>query len=178
MAHPLGTDALFIGTTVGMLSGYVGGRVDRLLMGCVDVFYALPVTLLMLLFLVFVGSGMGVLCLAIGLTEWFVPARVIQARTLDLRCRTFVLSASAIGQFHCRILLGVEDVAGFVFSKITANVPPGSSGRIRRARHFPDTGHGVLSFEENFAKFRTEYDACCTSTFIFLDPRGFRKQKF
>jgi oligopeptide transport system permease protein len=132
LAHPLGTDALgrdlllrllrggqvslivgavaailalFIGTTVGMISGYVGGRVDRLLMGCVDVFYALPVTLLMLLFLVFVGSGTGVLCLAIGLTEWFALARVIRARTLDLRCRTFVLAASAIGQSHRRILL-------------------------------------------------------------------------
>jgi oligopeptide transport system permease protein len=96
--------ALGIGTAVGLLSGYFGGSIDRCLMGCVDVLYALPLTLIVLLFLVFIGSGTCVLILAIGLSEWFTLARVLRATTLELRCRTFIQAARAIGQSHLGIL--------------------------------------------------------------------------
>jgi oligopeptide transport system permease protein len=88
-----------------MVSGYGGGLLDRLLMGTVDVLYALPVSLLTLLFLVFFGKGLPVLCLAIGLTGWFTFARVVRARSRDLRKRTFILAARGLGQSHCAVVL-------------------------------------------------------------------------
>ncbi|MDR0340155.1 MAG: ABC transporter permease [Puniceicoccales bacterium] len=94
-----------VGVAVGTASGYGGGFLDRILMGTVDVLYALPVTLLTLLFLVFFGKGLPVLCLAIGLTGWFTFARVVRARTLDLRKRTFILAARGLGQSHCAVIL-------------------------------------------------------------------------
>ncbi|MDR2663956.1 MAG: ABC transporter permease [Puniceicoccales bacterium] len=97
--------SVLIGATVGMVSGYGGGLLDRLLMGTVDVLYALPVSLLTLLFLVFFGKGLPVLCLAIGLTGWFTFARVVRARSRDLRKRTFILAARGLGQSHCAVVL-------------------------------------------------------------------------
>ncbi|MDR2576516.1 MAG: ABC transporter permease [Puniceicoccales bacterium] len=96
--------SLSLGTAIGMLSGYVGGRTDRFLIGCVNAFCALPLTLLTLLFLIFLGNSIWVLCLAIALTEWFTLARVVRSSTRDLRNRTFVQSAYALGQSHFRIL--------------------------------------------------------------------------
>jgi oligopeptide transport system permease protein len=99
------TLSVAVGAIVGMASGYGGGTLDRFLMGTVDVLYALPVSLLTLLFLVFFGKGLPVLCLAIGLTGWFTFARVVRARTSDLRKRTFVLAARGLGQSHCAVVL-------------------------------------------------------------------------
>jgi oligopeptide transport system permease protein len=97
--------ALIIGTSVGMISGYVGGVADRLIMGTVNAIGALPLILLTLLFLIFIGNSMFVLCLAIAFTEWLTLARVIRSSTQDLRQRTFVQCATALGQSHSKILI-------------------------------------------------------------------------
>lgn len=98
------TVSVCIATIYGILSGYIGGRTDYWLMRILDVLYALPLTLLVLLFMVFFGNGLLSLVLAISLTEWFTLARVIRTKTLTLRHQTFLLSALAIGQSHWKIL--------------------------------------------------------------------------
>jgi oligopeptide transport system permease protein len=97
--------SLAVGAAVGMASGYGGGAVDRCLMGTVDVLCALPMSLLTLLFLIFFGKGLPVLCLAIGLTGWFTFSRVVRARTMELRRRSFILAARGLGQGHCAVVL-------------------------------------------------------------------------
>lgn len=96
--------AVFWGTCYGMLAGYWGGKTDFWLMRLVDVFYALPLTLIVLLLMIFFGAGTGVLCAAIGMTEWITLSRVVRAQTADLRQKSFVESAFALGQSHFRIL--------------------------------------------------------------------------
>ncbi|MDR2667464.1 MAG: ABC transporter permease [Puniceicoccales bacterium] len=96
--------AMAIGTVVGILSGYGGGSIDSSLMGLVDVLCALPITLLTMLFLIFFGKSLPILCLAIGLTGWFTFSRVLRSLTADLRRRTFILSAKGLGQSHFSVI--------------------------------------------------------------------------
>jgi oligopeptide transport system permease protein len=96
--------AMAIGVAVGVISGYGGRCLDSMLMGLVDVFCALPITLLTLLFLIFFGKSLPVLCLAIGFTGWFTFSRVVRSLTMDLRSRVFILSARGLGQSHLSVI--------------------------------------------------------------------------
>lgn len=96
--------SILIGSTYGSISGYIGGAVDYWMMRLVDVIYALPLTLIVLLLMIYFGNGLVVLCLAIGLTQWLTLARVVRAQTLDLRQRTFTESAYVLGQSHWKII--------------------------------------------------------------------------
>jgi oligopeptide transport system permease protein len=96
--------ALAMGTAVGMAAGYLGGIVDCLLMNLVNVLHALPLTLFVLLLPIFFGRGIVVLCVSIGMVEWLTLARVVRARTLELRGRTFIQSAIGLGQSRLGIL--------------------------------------------------------------------------
>lgn len=97
--------ALSIGLAVGGLAGFVGGRVDALLMRLTDIMQALPSILLALLFLTVLGSSTGVLILAIGLSTWAVIARVVRAQILQQRELTYVEAAYSVGCSSRRVLL-------------------------------------------------------------------------
>ncbi|MDR1438077.1 MAG: ABC transporter permease [Puniceicoccales bacterium] len=97
--------ATFIALVVGLLCGYVGGKLDYWIMRMVDVFQTLPTTLLTMLLMVYFGTAMWTLCVALGITAWFTFARVIRAQTQSLRSCQFVQSSLGIGQSHWRVLL-------------------------------------------------------------------------
>lgn len=97
--------ALTIGLLVGGLAGFLGGRVDTLLMRLTDIMQALPSILLALLFLTVLGSSTGVLILAIGLATWAVIARVVRAQILQQRELTYVEAAYSVGCSSTRVLL-------------------------------------------------------------------------
>ncbi len=92
--------ALVIGVTVGAVSGYLGGRIDAFLMRLVDILYALPffifVVLLMLLFEDFEYKILLVF-LAIGAVEWLTMARIVRGQVLHLKEQEFVAAARATG---------------------------------------------------------------------------------
>jgi ABC-type dipeptide/oligopeptide/nickel transport system permease subunit len=106
--------AVLIGTSYGMVAGYVGGRTDAALMRAVDVLYGLPNVLLVVLLAVAVdglldrfGAGLGpaarqsvnviTLLLAIGGVTWLTMARVIRGQVLSLRRQPFMEACRAIG---------------------------------------------------------------------------------
>ncbi|MDR2341304.1 MAG: ABC transporter permease [Puniceicoccales bacterium] len=99
------TIAMFLAVSIGMLAGYIGNRTDCWLMRLIDVLQALPLTMLILLLMACFGSSLWILCLAIGITEWFTFARVIRARALDLRGQDFVDASIRMGQAHWRVIL-------------------------------------------------------------------------
>lgn len=96
---------LTAGTTVGLLAGYFGGWVDRLLMHVTDVFLAFPGILLAIAFAAVLGPGVGNLVLALCLTSWVGYARLTRAQALTLRQRQHVLAAQSLGASTQRILL-------------------------------------------------------------------------
>ncbi len=115
--------AVGIGLTVGLLSGYVGGRLDAVLMRAVDVLYGLPYILLVILLRVaLVGrlssliagiglpqaqglAGITVLLVGIGGVSWLTMARVIRSQTMSLIHQPYVEAARATGARPSRILM-------------------------------------------------------------------------
>jgi len=130
--HPLGTDALGrdmatrlmyggrvsmmvsiftlaigggIGTAIGLVSGYFGGRIDAVFMRSADSTLAFPIILFAILLVVAVGPNMANVVVAIALVLWARYARVIRGEVLALRERDFIARARVSGCSHLRIIL-------------------------------------------------------------------------
>lgn len=97
--------SLCIGVLYGALSGYAGGYVDRIMMRLVDILYALPFTVFVIILMVFFGRNFIFLFVAIGAVEWLTTARIARGQTLSLRHREFVEAALLLGYSRSRILL-------------------------------------------------------------------------
>jgi oligopeptide transport system permease protein len=91
------TVALLIGVTWGAVAGYAGGRVDAVMMRLVDIFYALPFMIFIVLLMVVFGRNMLLLFLAIGAVEWLTMARIMRAQVQALRQQEFVEAAISLG---------------------------------------------------------------------------------
>lgn len=95
---------LTFGTALGLIAGYYGGWIDRLLMHVTDVFLAFPGILLAIAFAAVLGPGVNNLILALCLTSWVGYARLTRAQALSLRGRQHVLAAQVLGASTPRIL--------------------------------------------------------------------------
>lgn len=98
------TISLTLGTGLGLLSGYVGGRVDDAIMAVVDIQIAVPFTLVALLVVAIAGTGIEVLILVLGIAYWEQYARIVRGQVLALRSLPFVEAGRAIGMSNSRLL--------------------------------------------------------------------------
>ncbi len=96
--------ALLIGVTYGAVAGYMGGKVDAVMMRIVDVLYALPFSIFIILLTVVFGRSLLLLFLAIGAVEWLTMARIIRGQVLSLKRQEFVEAATAIGLSRWQII--------------------------------------------------------------------------
>ncbi|MDG1131322.1 MAG: ABC transporter permease [Opitutales bacterium] len=117
--------SLVIGVSYGMFSGYTGGRVDAWMMRAVDVLYALPFTIFVILLMVMFGRNFLLLFLAIGAVEWLTMARITRAQTMNLKRSEFVEAARALGYSHGRILFRhlLPNLIGPIIIYATLTVP-------------------------------------------------------
>jgi peptide/nickel transport system permease protein len=111
-----GVGISILGTLVGMLSGYFGGVVERLLVRFTDFFYAIPFLPFVLVAVHFLGTDLWAVCMSITVIFWRTGARVTRSVVLSLRERQYVRAARAAGAgplwiltFH--ILPGVAGIA-------------------------------------------------------------------
>ncbi len=96
--------AMIIGGTVGVLTGYFGGRVDAVLMRIADYFLVIPDVPLMVVAAALFGRSLRNIILIIALIYWASTARIIRAQTRSVKERMFVRRARAVGAGHTRIL--------------------------------------------------------------------------
>lgn len=89
--------ALVIGVTYGSVSGYLGGRVDLVMMRIVDILYSLPFIFFVILLVVFFGRNFILMFIAVGAVEWLDMARIVRGQTLTLKHREFVEAAQVLG---------------------------------------------------------------------------------
>lgn len=89
--------ALVVGVTYGAIAGYVGGRADAIMMRLVDIFYALPFMIFIILLMVVFGRNLLLLFLAIGAVEWLTMARIVRGQVQSLRQQEFVEAAISLG---------------------------------------------------------------------------------
>ena len=96
--------SLTIGVLFGAIAGYVGGRTDDLMMRMVDILYALPFTIFVILLTVIFERNIWNLFLAIGAVEWLTMSRIVRGQVLSLRRQEFIEAAIALGIPRWRII--------------------------------------------------------------------------
>ena len=132
-----------VGIVYGMIAGYAGGRADSLMMRLVDILYAIP-RLIFLLVLIsaldpilrqlmvqhglqsLVGySKIVILIFSLGLTEWLTMARIVRGQVLSLKSQQFVVAARSLGQTHRNIIFRhlLPNLVGVAIVYLTLTVP-------------------------------------------------------
>jgi oligopeptide transport system permease protein len=117
--------ALLIGVTWGAIAGYAGGRVDAVMMRLVDILYALPFMIFIVLLMVVFGRNMLLLFLAIGAVEWLTMARIMRAQVQTLRQQEFVEAAISLGLSPATIIRRhlVPNALGPIIVYTTLTIP-------------------------------------------------------
>jgi len=100
----LGAQVL-IGVPIGALSGFIGGRTDLVLTRFVDVMYAFPRLLFVILVMSMLGAGLINIFIALGLTGWVGIARQTRAQVLSIKEKEFVEGARALGAGFGRVMI-------------------------------------------------------------------------
>lgn len=114
-----------IGVVYGMIAGYVGGVRDSVLMRIVDVLYALPFTLFVILLTVVFGQEMWLIYVAIGAVSWLTMARIVRNQVRELRTQGFVEASICMGQSTTKIMWRhlFPNILGTVIVYATLTVP-------------------------------------------------------
>ncbi|RYD84736.1 MAG: ABC transporter permease [Verrucomicrobiaceae bacterium] len=132
-----------IGTSYGMIAGYTGGKTDAIMMRFLEILYAIP-RLVLIIIAVFTfdpilkvaltdiwgGQLVGyskilILIIALGLIEWLTMARIVRGQVLALKSQQFVTAARALGQSHSQIVLRhlLPNLMGVVVIYLTLTIP-------------------------------------------------------
>jgi oligopeptide transport system permease protein len=117
--------SLLIGVTYGATAAYVGGKVDAAMMRVVDVLYALPFTIFVILLMTLFERSIVLLFVVIGAVEWLTMARIVRGQVLSLKKQEFVEAAVSLGYSTRRIILRhiIPNVLGVVVVYATLTVP-------------------------------------------------------
>ena len=114
-----------LGIVWGATAGFVGGKVDALMMRIVDMMYAIPYLLIAILLVTILGREFYLVVLTITVFSWMDMARVVRGQTLSLRSKEYVEAARAIGVSTPRIIVRhiVPNLLGVVVIYTTVTVP-------------------------------------------------------
>jgi oligopeptide transport system permease protein len=89
--------AILIGVLWGATAGYLGGRIDNVMMRVVDILYSLPFIFFVILLVVFFGRNFVLMFIAVGAVEWLDMARIVRGQTLSIKRQEYVQAAEAMG---------------------------------------------------------------------------------
>lgn len=117
--------ALTIGVIYGAIAGYVGGRLDRLMMRMVDILYALPFTIFVILLTVLFGRDIKLIFVAIGAVEWLTMARIVRGQIMSIKRMEFIEAARSLGIGTPRIIFRhmIPNILGPIIVYTTLTIP-------------------------------------------------------
>ena len=116
---------LFIGVVYGGISGYVGGKVDMVMMRIVDIIYAIPSLLYVIFIMLIFGSNVWSILMGICVSSWVGMARLVRSQVLSLKEQEFALAAYVLGASTSRILFKhlILNCIGAIIVNVTLMVP-------------------------------------------------------
>lgn len=116
---------LILGTLYGGIAGYVGGKVDMVMMRFVDIIYSVPSMLYIVLIMLWLGAGVSSIILGISITCWIGTARIVRSQVKSLREQEFTMAAFVLGASSKRILVKhlLVNAMGPIIVNITLMVP-------------------------------------------------------
>ncbi|NBT93261.1 MAG: ABC transporter permease subunit [Betaproteobacteria bacterium] len=114
-----------LGVAWGAVAGFMGGRVDALMMRIVDILYAIPYLLIAIMMVTILGRDFYLVVLTISAFSWMDMARVVRGQTLSIRSKEYVEAARAIGVPTWRIIFShvVPNLLGIVVIYTSITVP-------------------------------------------------------
>jgi len=117
--------SLLIGVTWGAIAGFVGGRVDNIMMRFVDVLYAMPFIFFVILLLTVFGRNIILIFAAIGAVEWLTMSRIVRGQTLAIKNMEYIEAARATGVPFFTIIRRhiLPNVVGPVAVYVTLTIP-------------------------------------------------------
>ncbi len=117
--------ALAIGVVYGAVAGFFGGKIDSVMMRLVDIMYALPFTIFVILLMVFFGRNIVLLFVAIGAVEWLTMARIVRGQILTIKKMEFIEAARSLGFGKRRIIFRhmIPNVLGPIIVYTTLTIP-------------------------------------------------------
>ncbi len=117
--------ALTIGVVYGAISGYAGGKTDRVMMRIVDILYALPFTIFVILLMVFFGRNLLLLFVAIGAVEWLTMARIVRGQIMSIKRMDYIEAARSLGLGTPRIIFRhmIPNILGPIIVYTTLTIP-------------------------------------------------------
>lgn len=117
--------ALLIGVLWGTIAGFIGGKTDAVMMRIVDILYALPFMIFIILLMVVFGRNIILLFLAIGAVEWLTMARIVRGQVINLRRQEFIEAAVSLGLSNWAIIRHhlIPNTLGPVIVYTTLTIP-------------------------------------------------------
>lgn len=117
--------SVVIGVLWGVISGWWGGKVDTIMMRIVDILYAFPFTIFVILLMVFFGRNLILLFVAIGAVEWLTMARIVRGQVLSLKHKEFVEAAIGLGLSKFQIFFKhiLPNISGHIIVYTTLTIP-------------------------------------------------------
>lgn len=122
---------LVMGILVGGVSGYMAGRgklgdrIDNMLMRIVEILYAIPYLLIVVLLMVIMKPGIWTIIIALSITGWVGMARIIRGQILQLKQQEYVLAAQKLGTSHFKIIFKhlLPNTMGIIIVNLTFTIP-------------------------------------------------------
>lgn len=117
--------SLTIGVIYGAVSGFIGGRVDSAMMRVVDILYALPFMIIVIILTTYFGNNLWLLFVCIGAVEWLTMSRIVRGQVNSLKNQEFVEAARSLGLSNWRIISRhlIPNTIGPVIVYTTLTVP-------------------------------------------------------
>ena len=117
--------SVFIGVIYGTIAGFFGGKLDIFMMRIVEILYAMPYLIFVIILMVVFGRNIYFLFIAIGAVEWLTMARIVRGQTISLKEKEFIETSKALGQSNSLIIIKhiIPNLAGPIMVYITLMVP-------------------------------------------------------
>lgn len=114
-----------VGAFVGGMSGLLGGKVDNIIMRCLDIISAIPYTIITILIMVVMGSGIILLIIAISITSWIDMARLVRGQIIQLKNLEYIMSAKLMGASNLWILFKhlLPNCIWIIIIQLTISIP-------------------------------------------------------
>lgn len=116
---------LVIGVIYGGVSGFFGGKVDRVMMGIVDILYGIPLLLYVILLMVVLEPGLTSIFIALGIAYWLTMARIVRSQIIKIKKEEYVIAAQSMGIPSWRIVWRhiLPNCAGPIIITMTLAIP-------------------------------------------------------
>jgi oligopeptide transport system permease protein len=117
--------SVFIGIVMGSIAGFLGGRIDYIIMRIVDIIYGLPYMMLVIIFMAIFGRNIMNLFFALAIVSWLTVARVVRGQIISLKNAEFVEAARSMGVSTGRIIFRhlVPNTLGVIIVFTTLRIP-------------------------------------------------------